>query len=43
MNIFYKNFNMEGISNYAFPLILNKKYTHLKQTRKKNKIKWYRV
>ena len=29
-NIFYKNFNMEGISNYAFPLILNKKYTHLR-------------
>lgn len=29
-NTFYKNFNMEGISNYAFPLILNKKYKHLR-------------
>ena len=28
--LFYKNFNMKGISNYAFPLILNKKYINLR-------------
>ena len=34
--LYFKDFDTNGISNYAFPLILNKKYKHLRDRLEKN-------
>jgi len=41
--LYFKNFDTNGISNYAFPLILNKKYRYLRDKLENNmKLNFYR-